>query len=615
MSIKPLIRSLATLTLALLVAPIAASSATAEESSPQPGTNETTTNSSILYTWAGKIYLDGKLSTKESIDSLSITGGNFGTFSKVDGSYIVKLPAETKILTFCYTSRGDAPYNTNSSHCTHLDTSLRTNKNSEIPNNYDLYFNTNSGKIITGIIVSPAKKVNGQFSTTYIKVYNELGIHESMNVFGNKYQVYIPSDATRITFCQKDMDCIEQDPKYLAYFNPSSGKVTYDPSFKKTTPKPSTPITNTTPKPSTPITNTNPKPSSPTTVTEPKPGTQAQKAATDLAKSLNVVWKPTLSSTELIRRAVSLTPYVSGVVINSVPFYKEVTFYDVIAADGFRCVIAKLDDKKLVYSVENSDCKNYINIVGPDNLKILLTFQLYIYSPLTSVGMSKYTPELIKKFGATITDKNLVVLKTKKGISVSITGKADVVVLLESDSKGKLVATNTKPGVKAQKAATDLANSLNKVWNKDISSSKLISKAVKLTPYVPGVTINSFPYFMDIIMYDVIAEDGFRCVAARFTDDKILYLAVNSDCKNYVNTIGAEGLRNMLYLKFFMSNLLLSLTEGKYTPELIQKFGAGIKDKNLLVTNTPKGISVSLIGKADVVVLLESDSKGKIINN
>jgi hypothetical protein len=422
------------------------------------------------------------------------------------------------------------------------------------------------------------------------------------------------------------MDCIEQDPKYLAYFNPSSGKVTYDPSFKKTTPKPSTPITNTTPKPSTPITNTtpkpstpitntNPKPSSPTTVTEPKPGTQAQKAATDLAKSLNVVWKPNLSSSELIKRAVLLTPYVDGLIINSVPFYKEVTFYDVIASDGFRCVIAKQDDKKLVYSVENSNCKNYINIVGPDNLKTLLTFQLYIYSPLTSVGMSKYTPELIQKFGATITDKNLIVLKTKKGISVTLVGKADVAVLLESDSKGKLVATNTKPGVKAQKAATDLANSLNKVWKQDISSSELISKAVKLTPYVPGITINSFPYFEDIIMYDVIAADGFRCVAARFADKRIIYSAVNSDCKNYVNTIGAEGLRNMLIFKLFLFNIWAVLTETKQTPEMLQKFGASIKDKNLLVTNTPKGISVTLVGKADVVVLMESDGNGKLINN
>jgi hypothetical protein len=615
MSIKPLLKSLATLTLALLVAPITASIATAIETSPKLGTSETATSNSIPYTWAGKIYLNGKLSTKESIDSLSITGGNFGTFSKVDGSYIVKLPAEAKILTFCYTSRGDAPYNTNSSHCTHLDTSLRTNKNSEIPNNYDLYFNTNSGKIITGIIVSPAKKVNGLFPTTYIKVYNELGVHESMNVFGNRYQIYIPSEATRITFCQKDMDCIEQELKYLANFNPSTGKVTYDPSFRKATPvKPSNPITVTTPKPNTQITNTNPKPNT-TTVTEPKPGTQAQKAATDLSKSLNKVWKPNLSPSDLIKSAVALTTYVSGVTINSVPFFQDVTFYDVIASDGFRCVIAKLDDKKLVYSVENSDCENYINIVGPDNLKSQLTLKLFIYSPLNTVGIIKYTPAFLQKFGATINDKNLVVLNTKKGISVTIVGKADVAVLIESDSKGKLVATNTKPGIKAQKAAMDLANSLNKVWKQDISSSELISKAVKLTPYVSGVTINSFPYFMDIIMYDVIAVDGFRCVAARFVDDKIVYSAVNSDCKNYVNTVGAEGLRNMLYLKFFMSNLLLSLTEGKYTPELIQKFGAGIKDKNLLVTNTPKGISVSLIGKADVVVLLESDSKGKIISN
>jgi hypothetical protein len=116
-------------------------------------------------------------------------------------------------------------------------------------------------------------------------------------------------------------------------------------------------------------------------------------------------------------------------------------------------------------------------------------------------------------------------------------------------------------------------------------------------------------------MYDVIAADGFRCVAARFADKKIIYSAVNSDCKNYVNTIGAEGLRNMLIFKLFLFNIWAVLTETKQTPEMLQKFGASIKDKNLLVTNTPKGISVTLVGKADVVVLMESDGNGKLINN
>jgi hypothetical protein len=615
MLIKPIVRSLLSIALTLLVAPLVATNAAAE-SPAAPSTSTTVSSSAQLYQWNGKIYLDGKLSTKESIDSLSITGGNYGSFSKVDGSYNVKLPADAKILTFCYTSRGDAPYNTNSSNCINVDSSNIPIKTPQIPINYDLYFNTNSGKIITGIIVSPAKKVNGTFSTTYIKVYNELGIHESMNVFGNKYQISIPSEATRITFCQVGMDCIEQELKYLANFNPSSGKVTYDPRFIKTKPaKPSTPVTTTTPKPSTPATVATPKPSTPVTSTTPKPGTQAQKAATDLAKSLNKVWKANLSSSELIRLAVSITPYVSGVTINSTPYFQDIVFYDVIAADGFRCVIAKLDDKKIVYSVENSDCKNYINIVGPDNLKSLIILKLYIFSPLTAIGVGKYTPQLIQKFGATINDKNLTVLNTKKGISVTIVGKADVILLLESDSKGKLVATNTKPGIKAQKAATDLANSLNKVWKQDISSSELIAKAVKLTPYVQGVTIKSFPYFEDIIMYDVITEDGFRCVAAKFADEKIVYSAVNSDCKNYINTLGAEGLRNMLYFKLFLSNIWGALTETKYTPELLQKFGANIKDKNLLVTDTTKGISVTLVGKADVVVLMESDNNGKLLNN
>ena len=289
--------------------------------------------------------------------------------------------------------------------------------------------------------------------------------------------------------------------------------------------------------------------------------------------------------------------------------------YDVIAEDGFRCVAARFTDDKIVYLAVNSDCKNYVNTIGAEGLKNVLLLNLFLSNIWGNLTGAKYTPELLQKFGANIKDKNLSVTNTPRGISVSLVGKADVVVLMESDSTGKLVDTSTEPGVKAQKAATDLANSLNKVWNKDISSSELISKAVKLTPYVPGVTINSFPYFMDIIMYDVIAEDGFRCVAAKFADKKIVYSAVNSDCKNFINKDGAEGVKNVLFYRLYIYDLWVPLTKNGYTPGLIQKFGATIKDKNLLVTKTPRGISVSLVGRADVVVLMESDSKGKLINN
>ena len=598
---KPLVRSILPLALTLLIAPLTATNAAAE-SPTLPNTSTTVSGSAQHYEWNGKIYLNGKLSSKESIDSLSITGGNYGSFSKVDGSYSVKLPADAKILTFCYTSRGDAPYNTNSNHCIHVDTSNIPFKTSEIPNNYDLNFLANSGKIITGSIVSPAKKVNGAFPTTYVKVYGELGIMESMNVFGNKYQISIPSAATRITFCQKDMDCIEQNPEYLSLMSQSTAKVTYNPSFKKA-------------KPGTPSTVITPKPIPTTTVITPKPGTQAQKAATDLAKSLNKVWKSNLSPSEVILLAVESTPYVQGVTINTAPFLANIEFYDVIANDGFRCVVAKPDGKRFVFSVENSDCKNYINIMVPDYLKNLLKYELYLYNPIAAAGIGKYTPALIQKFGAIIKDKNLLVSNKPKGISVTLVGKADVVVLLESDSKGKLVATNTKPGIQAQKSATDLANSLNKIWNKDISSDDLILQAVRLTPYVQGVTINSFPYFMDIIMYDVIAADGFRCVAAKFIGKKVVYSVVNSDCKNFVNIDGAEGLKSILYYRLYIYDLWAPLTKDGYTPGLIQKFGATIKDKNLVVTNTTKGISVTLAGKADVVVLMESDSNGKLLNN
>ena len=197
------------------------------------------TNSNQYYLLTGKIYVDGILLSRDlSIwDSVSITVDKYkygGAQSELDGSYSLRLPMDTKIVSFCRSTHGDIPYNSNSYHCSYLDTSLLRNKISDFPitYNYDIHFKSNPGRIITGGITSVNKKVNGFFSTTYVKVYSDEGVLESMNVFGNKYQISIPTSAKRITFCQVNVECIDLDPK-SDLFKSSSALLTYNPNFKR----------------------------------------------------------------------------------------------------------------------------------------------------------------------------------------------------------------------------------------------------------------------------------------------------------------------------------------------------------------------------------------------
>ena len=196
----------------------------------------TPSNSNQDYILSGKIFLDGKLATldSESLEWFSIGAGEQGSISKADGTYSIKVPVDVKLISFCYTTKGDLPYNTNSSHCSYLGTSLITIKTGDSPltYSYDFYFNTTPGRMITGSITSPEKKVNGSYLTTYVKVYGEQGILESMNVFGNKYQISIPQIAKRITFCKAGMVCIELNPK-SALFNSNNALLSFNLNFKK----------------------------------------------------------------------------------------------------------------------------------------------------------------------------------------------------------------------------------------------------------------------------------------------------------------------------------------------------------------------------------------------
>ncbi len=196
-------------------------------------------NSNQYYLLTGKIYADGILYSRDldKWDSVGIAVDKYrfvGARSELDGSYSIRLPGDVRIVSFCRSTAGDLPYNSNSSHCSYLDTSLLKNKISDFPITYnqDIHLKSNPGRIITGGITSVNKKVNGYFETTNVKVYGEQGMLESMNVFGNKYQISIPLSATGITFCQKNVECIDLDPK-SDLFKSSSALLTYNPNFKR----------------------------------------------------------------------------------------------------------------------------------------------------------------------------------------------------------------------------------------------------------------------------------------------------------------------------------------------------------------------------------------------
>ena len=386
MLIKPIVRLLITISLALLVAPLMQSSATALDSISKPSTDATSNGGKKEYLLTGKIFLNGNLASRinNSNYPISIYTGGRSYLNDKDGTYSIKVvPSENDLITFCNYTVGDLPYNTNSTHCSFLDTSKVTTKISDFPltYSYDFYFKPNPGKTITGSITSPNKKINGSFTKTVIQTIKGEKVIEGMNVFGNRYQISIPSDATRISFCQAGMDCIGLDPK-SDFFNSSKTNLSYNLSFKKN---------------------------------------QAQKAATELAKSLDKVWGSNVASKEnTIKPIVKLAAKLYGVTIKPMPFYKSLNFYEVIGDNAINCLSAKIKDKKIVYSVINSDCQKYITELEGGDFIDLLEIKLYLFSPLAAIGKTKYTPELLWQFGDTVRVGNLKVCPFTNGIYVYV---------------------------------------------------------------------------------------------------------------------------------------------------------------------------------------------------
>ena len=179
------------------------------------------TNDNQYFLLTGNILLNGSLlkNNDPSDHYFSIDAGYEGASSKEDGSYSIRVPGDVKVLSFCYSTAGDKPYNTNSSHCSYLDVALINKKIGDFPLTYSYDFNyiTTPGRIITGSILSPNKKTTGGYGVTEVKVYSEAGLIEGMNVFRSKYEISVPPTANRVTFCQLGMDCIEFDPSTVAF--------------------------------------------------------------------------------------------------------------------------------------------------------------------------------------------------------------------------------------------------------------------------------------------------------------------------------------------------------------------------------------------------------------
>jgi len=193
------------------------------------------TKDNQFFLLTGNILLNGSLLTSNdpSEHYFSIDAGYEGASSREDGSYSIRVPGDVKVLSFCYSTRGDKPYNTNSSHCSYLDVALINKKIGDFPltYSYDFNYSTTPGRIITGSILSPNKKITGGYGVTEVKVYSEAGLIEGMNVFGSKYEISVPPTANRVTFCQLGMECIEFDPSTLA-LNSGAATINKNISFK-----------------------------------------------------------------------------------------------------------------------------------------------------------------------------------------------------------------------------------------------------------------------------------------------------------------------------------------------------------------------------------------------
>lgn len=178
----------------------------------------------------------------------------------------------------------------------------------------------------------------------------------------------------------------------------------------------------------------------------------------------------------------------------------------------------------------------------------------------------------------------------------------------------------TAKSISAQKAATNIVSGLNKVVTAQTTAEDTKAKVAVLASKMTGVTVTPQPFFRNIVFFDVVASDGFRCIASKSVKGKPSYKVINSNCQTYADSVGSEIDKAVLiYLKAYVRSKFITYTvtnkptdKGFYFPEYVQNYGATITDPNYVVTNTPDGISVAYSDRTNVVASISADSKGKI---
>ena len=170
----------------------------------------------------GTVYLNDMPLTAESNYMVGVSAGDESAIFS-NNEYSLRVAEDQDVVSFCYLSIANLPYNSNSFYCKYYKVSdiLSADyrkvldfkskdvavKVSDTPNTYILNANIEygKGKVVAGNITAPFSKA------IEIEVRNSLGITESMRVFGRKFEIVIPAGSTTLTFCQEGLDCEEID--------------------------------------------------------------------------------------------------------------------------------------------------------------------------------------------------------------------------------------------------------------------------------------------------------------------------------------------------------------------------------------------------------------------
>lgn len=172
----------------------------------------------------------------------------------------------------------------------------------------------------------------------------------------------------------------------------------------------------------------------------------AAKASTAIAAALNRISTSSTTVNDFTAIATGTAAQIPGVTVTALPFFRNVAYFDVVTADGRRCVAAKPLATKPRYSVVNADCTTYANITGPAlnrDLKALavlefrLALNLYGRSLPFPSSNKKYTPERLREFGAKVDPSKYTITPITGGIQVTLVERPGVSFPITADSRGR----------------------------------------------------------------------------------------------------------------------------------------------------------------------------------